>query len=112
MMHTTDITSNNGDITNQNVQTTVNETHSKDNNSEQLISNDSEQSTLEGNAESHSNQTPITSVGWDFNNSNIGSMISAFYEGFNRTKGTLNEEREERTGKKLAFLLVVEACMC
>ena len=65
---TTNIASDDGNIRNQNVQTTINEIQPKDRNSEKLVSNDSEQSTLEGNAESHPNQTPITSVGWDFNN--------------------------------------------
>ena len=76
---------------NQNVQTTVNETHPKErSSSEQLDLNDSEQSTLEGNAESHTNQTPIASVGWDFENSIFGLiMTNNLYTSLFSPKSTL-----------------------
>ena len=77
---TTNIASINEEITNQTDPNTINKIQPKDNNSEQLSSNDSKQSTLEGNAESHTNQTPITSTGWDFNNSILGSTSSALKE--------------------------------
>ena len=71
------IASDDGNITNQNIQNTTNEVPPTDSNSEQLVSNNSEQSTLEGNAESSSNQTPFASAAWNLPGGMLGSMITS-----------------------------------
>ena len=71
------IASDDGNITNQNIQHTTNEVPPTESNSEQLVSNNSEQSTLEGNAESRSNQTPFASTAWNLPGGMLGSMMTS-----------------------------------